>query len=535
MDYALPVLGGLGLFLFGMNTMADGLEKAAGNKLKKMIEALTKNRVMGVIVGAVVSMIVQSSSATTVMVIGFVNAGLMTLPQAVGVIMGANIGTTVTAQLIAFKLTDFAPLAVAIGVAIWIGAKKKKAKMYSEILIGFGILFIGMDMMGDGLKPLAGLPAFGSFLAGLENPLMGMLAGLGLTTIVQSSSASIGLLQALAGQGLINMNVAFPILFGENIGTTTTAIISSIGANKTAKRAALIHFLFNLVGTIIFMTILRYPIEWLVTYLTPLDVQRQIANAHTSFNVVNVLIQLPFAMLLVKAVEKLVPGSDLGDITESKYLDKRILETPSIAFGQATREAQRMGQLVLENLEESKIVFVEDKIQNLDKIFDREKRINKIQREITDYLVTLSNASLSDEQHGDVNALLYIIGDIERVGDHIENIAELAQYKSDNDLLFTDQAKGEMLEMYDKVKSAFEYSLLAYKNLDETLARQVLALEDEVDVLEKQNRTNHIDRLNQRVCNTGAGIIFLDAISNLERMSDHSKNIAMYVLDKFKD
>lgn len=534
MDYALPVLGGLGLFLFGMNTMGDGLEKVAGNRLKKMIESLTKNRVTGVLVGAVVSMIVQSSSATTVMVIGFVNAGLMTLPQAVGVIMGANIGTTVTAQLIAFKLTDYAPLAVAIGVAIWLGAKKKKAKMYSEILIGFGILFIGMDMMGDGLKPLAGLPAFANFMAGLENPIMGMLGGLGLTTIVQSSSASIGLLQALAGQGLISMNIAFPILFGENIGTTTTAIISSIGANKTAKRAALMHFLFNLVGTIIFMTILRYPIEWLVTYLTPDDIQRQIANAHTSFNVVNVLIQLPFAMLLVKTVEKLVPGTDV-DLSESKYLDKRIIETPSIAFAQAAREAQRMGELVLENLEESKVVFLENKMKNLDNIFDNEKRINKIQREITDYLVTLSNASLSDEQHKDVNALLYIIGDIERVGDHIENIAELAQYKADNDLYFTDQAKEEMSEMYDIVAKAFQSSLTSYKESDEKLARQVLTLEDEVDVLEKQNRTNHIERLNQRVCNTGAGIIFLDAISNLERMSDHSKNIAMYVLDKFKD
>ncbi len=534
MDYALPVLGGLGLFLFGMNTMADGLEKVAGNRLKKMIESLTKNRVAGVFVGAVVSMIVQSSSATTVMVVGFVNAGLMTLPQAVGVIMGANIGTTITAQLIAFKLTDYAPLAVALGVAIWLGVKKKKAKMYSEILIGFGILFIGMDMMGDGLKPLAELPAFANFMVGLENPVMGMLAGLGLTTIVQSSSASIGLLQALAGQGLINMNIAFPILFGENIGTTTTAILSSIGANKTAKRAALMHFLFNLIGTVIFMTILRYPVEWLVTYLTPNDIQRQIANAHTSFNVINVLIQLPFAMLLVKAVEKLIPGTDEETI-ESKYLDKRIIETPSIALGQAAREAQRMGELVLENLEESKIVFLEDKVKNLDDIFDREKAINKIQREITEYLVTLSNASLSDEQHKDVNALLYIIGDIERVGDHIENIAELAQYKVDNDLSFTAQATEEVLEMYNLCENAFRSSLAAYKEVDETLARKVLRLEDEVDELEKLNRTKHIDRLNNGLCETGAGIIFLDAISNLERISDHSKNIAMYVLDKFVD
>ncbi|HCO18164.1 MAG TPA: sodium-dependent phosphate transporter, partial [Tissierellales bacterium] len=339
MDLALPVLGGLGLFLYGMNLMGAGLEKAAGNKLKKMIEALTTNRFTGIIVGTIVTMIVQSSSATTVMVIGFVNAGLMTLPQAVGVIMGANIGTTITAQLIAFKLTDYAPLAVAIGVAMWIGARNKKAKNMSEILIGFGILFIGMDMMGDGLKPLANLPAFTNIMSSLNNPILGMLVGLGLTTIVQSSSASIGLLQALAGEGLISMHIAFPILFGENIGTTTTAMISSIGANKTAKRAAIIHFLFNLIGTIIFMTFLRYPIAWLVTYLSPDDVQRQIANAHTSFNIINVIIQYPFAMFLVRAAEKLVPGKDEADITESRYLDRRIIETPSIALGQAMREA----------------------------------------------------------------------------------------------------------------------------------------------------------------------------------------------------
>lgn len=534
MDLALPVLGGLGLFLFGMNTMGDGLEKAAGNKLKKLIGVLTKNRLTAVLVGIVVTIVVQSSSATTVMVIGFVNAGLMTLPQAVGVIMGANLGTTVTAQLIAFKLTDVAPLAVAIGVAIWIGAKNKKAKTYSEILIGFGILFIGMDMMGKGLKPLADLPAFANIMTSLTNPFLGMLVGLGLTTIVQSSSASIGLLQALAGEGLISMNIAFPILFGENIGTTTTAMISSIGANKTAKRAAIIHFLFNLAGTIMFMTIFRYPIEWLVTYLTPGDVQRQIANAHTSFNLINVIVQFPFAMLLVRAAEKLVPGEDQEEITESKFLDKRIIETPSIALGQASREALRMGDMVIENLAAARLVMLEEKTELIDSILAKEKSINKIQREITDYLVKLSNASLSDEQHTDVNAMLYIIGDIERVGDHIENLSELAQYKADNNLHFTPQAIDEMGEMFDLCTEVFSASLTAYKETDEALARQVLILEDEVDRLEKQNRTNHIERLNKMMCSTGAGIVFLDGISNLERISDHSRNIAMYVLDKFK-
>lgn len=301
MDIALPVLGGLGLFLYGMNLMGMGLQKAAGEKLKKLIEILTNNRLMGVLVGALVTMVIQSSSATTVMVIGFVNAGLMTLSQATGVIMGANIGTTITAQLIAFKLTDLAPLAVAIGVGVWIASSRKRAKNLAEIMIGFGILFIGMDMMGNGLKPLAGNPIFSNIMVSLEDPFLGILVGLGLTTIVQSSSASIGLLQALASQGLIGLDIAFPILFGDNIGTTTTALISSVGTNKTAKRAAVIHFLFNLMGTIIFMTLLRRPIENIVLKISPNDIQRQIANAHTLFNLINVAIQLPFARLLVKA------------------------------------------------------------------------------------------------------------------------------------------------------------------------------------------------------------------------------------------
>ncbi len=300
MDIFLSVAGGLGLFLYGMSLMGDGLQKVAGSKLKKLIEVLTNNRIMGVFIGTLVTMIVQSSSATTVMVIGFVNAGIMSLSQAVGVIMGANVGTTITAQLIAFNLTEYAPLAVAIGVGIWLAASKKKSKNIAEILIGFGILFIGMDMMGSGLKPLGDMPVFTNIIVSLRNPALGMLVGLVLTTIVQSSSASIGLLQALAGQGLLDMGIAFPILFGENIGTTTTALISSIGANKTAKRAAIIHFLFNLIGTILFMTLLKSAIETLVIRISPNDVQRQIANAHSFFNIINVIIQLPFANLLVK-------------------------------------------------------------------------------------------------------------------------------------------------------------------------------------------------------------------------------------------
>lgn len=531
MDIALPVLGGLGLFLYGMNIMGMGLQKVAGNKLKKLIEVLTNNRIMGVLVGALVTMIVQSSSATTVMVIGFVNAGIMTLTQAVGVIMGANIGTTVTAQLIAFNLTDYAPIAVIVGVALWLSSSKKKSKNIAEILIGFGILFIGMDMMGGGLKPLVDNPGFTNIMVKLNNPILAALVGLGLTTIVQSSSASIGLLQALASQGLITMNIAFPILFGENIGTTTTAMISSIGANKTAKRAAIIHFLFNLVGTIIFMTVLRMPIQNLVMKMSPNDIPRQIANAHSLFNIINVLIQLPFAGLLVKAAEFLVPGEDVKE-GEAKFLDDRILETPSIALGLADKEVVRMSEMVLDNLKKSEIALIEGNAEEMEIVVDQEQHINTLEKEITEYLVKLSKAPLSSDQHSHLNNLIYIVNDIERVGDHAENIAELAELKAKDDLNFTEDAIEELEVMFSKCEDGFKKAIQSFNEENISLSKDVLEIEAEVNKLEKRNRKNHIDRLNNGQCLTGPGVLFLDAISNLERISDHSSNIAMYVLDE---
>ena len=533
MDIALPVLGGLGLFLYGMNIMGTGLQQAAGNKLKNLIEVLTNNRFMGVIIGAIVTMVVQSSSATTVMVIGFVNAGIMNLTQAVGVIMGANLGTTVTAQLIAFNLTDYAPLAVAIGVAIWITTSNKKSKTNAEILIGFGILFIGMDMMSSGLKPLASSPAFSDVIVKLNNPFLAMLVGLALTTIVQSSSASIGLIQALASQGLLGINIAFPILFGENIGTTTTALISSVGANKTAKKAAIIHFLFNLVGTIIFMTVLRYPVEKIVQAMSPGQVSRQIANAHTLFNLLNVVIQLPFANLLVKAAEWLVPGEDEVK-GEAKYLDDRILETPSIALGQAAKEIIRMSEFVDDNLMRSAKGLVYGKQDEIEKVLDQEQKINKLEKEIMEYLAKLSNAPLSAEQHNQVNVLFYVVNDIERIADHAENIVELGQERLDNNLEFTENAINELNIMFEKCQLVFKKAIEAFKDGSVTVAKEVMAIEEEVNALENENRKKHIDRLNKGQCSTSPGVIFLDVISNLERVSDHSSNIAMYVLDEEK-
>ncbi|SDZ26518.1 phosphate:Na+ symporter [Proteiniborus ethanoligenes] len=533
MEIAFGVLGGLGLFLYGMNLMGTGLQKAAGQKLKRLIEILTSNRFMGVIVGIIVTAVIQSSSATTVMVIGFVNASLMTLSQAVGVIMGANIGTTVTAQLIAFKLSDYAPVVVAIGVAIWLFSSKKKNKEIAEIMIGFGILFIGMDFMSSHLKPLSNSQVFNDILTSLKNPVLGIIVGFGITTIVQSSSASIGLLLALASQGLLSIDIALPILFGDNIGTTTTALISSIGANKTAKRAALMHFLFNVVGTIIFMVVLRKPVESLVIYFSPNNIERQIANAHTLFNVINVVIQFPFAGLLVVIAEKLIKG-DEEKVQGLKYLDTRIIETPSIAVGQAAKEVLRMGRIVRENLRTAIESFYAKDESLTQKVFEEEKLINEIEREITKYLIQLSHAPLTDAQHATVTTLFHAINDIERVGDHAENIAELSQTRIDEKLWFTDMALDELHVMFDKVENTFSKSLLAFKTADPVIANEVIDLEAEVDIMEKEYRARHIERLNTQSCSPSSGIIFLDMISNLERISDHSSNIALYMLDALK-
>lgn len=534
MDIAIPVLGGLGLFLYGMNLMGLGLQKAAGERLKTLIEILTRNRLMAVLVGTLVTMIIQSSSATTVMVIGFVNAGLMDLSQAAGVIMGANIGTTVTAQLIAFDLVAYAPIAVAIGVALWLVSSKKRHKDIAEIFIGFGILFIGMEMMSGGLKPLVGNPIFSNIMIGLKDPFLGVLVGIGLTTIVQSSSASIGLLQALASQGLISLDIAFPILFGDNIGTTTTALISSVGANKTAKRAGVLHFLFNLIGTIIFMTILRSPIENIVLRISPDNIQRQIANAHTLFNIANTIIQLPFANLLVMAAEKLVPGEDDELDIGIKHLDPRIIETPSIALAQVMKEVMRMGHLVENNLNLASKAFKTKDEKYTTEVFHQEKLINRLEKDIIQYLVELSNAPLTDEQHMQVNTLYNFINDIERIGDHADNIAELSQIAIDEDLEFSEVAMEEYENIFNKTQTILGKALITFETNDQNMAKEVIKLEEEVDLLEEKYRFNHIDRLNKLQCSASSSVIFLDMLSNLERVSDHSFNIALYVLDNHK-
>lgn len=528
LEIAISLLGGLGLFLYGMNLMAEGLQKSAGDKLKKIVEKLTSNTVMGVLVGTVVTAIIQSSSAATVMVVGFVNAGIMSLSQAIGVIMGANIGTTVTAQLVSFKLEAIAPVALGIGIILYLFSKKEKTKELATILLGFGILFTGMEFMKDAVKPLAEYEGFRRALIYFgEHQFLGIIAGFAITGIIQSSSASMGMLIALASQGLIPLSSALPILYGDNIGTCVTSLLSSIGASRNAKRAATMHLTFNVIGTLIFVLILNYPISALVKWLDPTDAARQIANAHTIFNVVNVLILLPFAKYIVKIVLKIMPITEEESeaTAATKYLDERIIQTPSIALGNTVKEVSRMGQKANKALEYSMNSLINKSMTDVEKTVKYEEHVNLLQKEILNYLLKLSKSPLNDEERNKVDLLFNTVNDIERVSDHAENISELSRLAIEKDLQFSDTALEEMNNIYSKAKENFNVALKGLENYDKSIISKVYEIEDEVDALDKLYRKKHIERLNNGKCTIDSGVLFLDLLTNLERISDHSCNI----------
>ena len=532
----ISLIGGLGLFLYGISVMGEGLQKSTGPKLEKAIGLLTSNVVMGVLVGTVVTGIIQSSGATTVMVVGFVNAGIMNLYQAIGVIMGANIGTTVTAQLVSFDVSILSSIALGIGIVLYMAGSKSKPmlKNISEILIGFAILFIGMRFMKDAVAPLSEYPVFRKILAQLvKHPLLALLAGFLMTTILQSSSASMGILIALSSQGLMPLAGALPILYGDNIGSCTTSLISSIGANKNAKRAATMHLCFNVIGTLLFMFILNRPISAFVEYLNPSDPARQIANSHTLFNIVNVIILLPFSRLIVKLAMLLIPdksGEEEGDSVFTKYLDERMLETPAIAFGNIVRESLRMGYKANQSFTSSIIGLLEKSQEDIDVCFEREKIINEQQRKILDYLIKLSNKALDPKMRTTLDLLFHTVNDIERVGDLSENIAELAQARIENNINLSDKAIEEIEGIYAKVLDAYTLSLKAMKENNVNIAKEVLEIEEAVDNIEKNYRAQHMLRLNNDLCGIDSGIIYLDLLTNLERISDHSASIAMRVI-----
>ena len=531
------LVGGLGLFIYGMKMMGDGLEKAAGSRLKRLLEILTENRFMGLLVGTIVTAIIQSSSATTVMVVGFVNAGIMTLKQTVGVIMGANIGTTMTAFLISLNLTDIAPIAIFIGVGLIFFSKKHSIRSIGEIIAGFGILFLGMDLMSSSMAPLRDNVTFQNIVTQFSNPLIGVLAGAIFTMIVQSSSASIGILQALALQGLIGLDSAIYVLFGQNIGTCITAILASIGTNTNAKRAATIHLLFNAVGTIIFMIAMSLGIPYveLIESISPNRAVSQIANAHIGFNIINTALLFPFGNYLVKISEHLVHGKkEEFEEMRLKYLDKRIFETPPIAVAQIMKEVVRMANLSKNNVENAMKACLENEQSTIDEVYRYEEIINYLNREITQYLVLCNGLELPERDFRLVSGLYHVVNDIERIGDHAENLVEYAEYSIEHNLSFSDMAKAELEEMTNKVMEMLENTFTALKDRNYDLAERVLEQEEEIDNLKDKLRERHIERLNNQQCNPEAGVIFLDIVSNLERVADHATNIVQSVLDEGK-
>ncbi|MCF0147000.1 MAG: Na/Pi cotransporter family protein [Clostridium sp.] len=518
------LIGGLGMFLYGMKLMGDGLENAAGEKLKSILERLTSNKYIGVLVGAAVTAIIQSSSATTVMVVSFVSAGLMTLAQATGVIMGANIGTTITAQMVSFDLDAIAPIFVGVGAIILLVAKKKRVRDLAGIALGFGILFLGMGAMSTAMQPISEASWFRDFVIVVaDNSILGLLAGLGMTAVVQSSSATTGILVALATTGAIDMHLAFPVILGCNIGTCVTAILASLGANRTAKKAALVHLFFNTIGAVLFFPFINPFINFIQG--TDVNVARQVANAHTIFNITVTVVLLPLSGYLVKLVNLILPGDGEIEKEGAIYLDKKLLETPVVANGQVFKETLRMAEKAKKNVVLAMTAFTENSEEAAEKVYKNEKIINALEKDITDYLVELSQLELPEEDIKMFSSTYHVINDIERIGDHAENIADLAIEKMSKGIHLGDPAKEELKLIFDKTIEAIEISIKSYNNRNISAPKELETVEEEIDKLEKKLRENNIKRLHDKSCSAASSVVFLDLISNLERIGDHANNI----------
>lgn len=539
----IPFVGGLALFIYGMQIMAQGLQNAAGSKMKRLLEVLTKNKFLGVLLGTAVTAIIQSSSATSVMVVGFVNAGLMNLTQAMSVIMGANIGTTVTGWLVSsvewakfLSPTIIAPVVVMVGVIIMITAKKHTHREVSSIIIGFGILFIGIQMMSDAVYPLRESETFKTVFITLgHNPLLGVLAGAAVTAIVQSSSASVGILQTLAASGLVPFNAAVYIIMGQNIGTCITAMLSSIGASRNAKSAAYMHLLFNIIGTTIFSIFGIFYFKLLnpamgMEYIS----QTQISGVHTAFNIATTLLLFPFANVIIMLAKKLnhVPEDNEVDESSLIHLDDRVLETPSFAVQSAVQEVIRMGHIVEDNLTASVNALMERNPEKISEVRRRENVIDKLCDGISQYLVKICNTHINERENAIVTSLLNVVGDMERVGDHCENIADLADAMIEEGVTFSDTAVSELTGMVKSTTDSYVNALKSLEFSDVKFAYETVREEDCVDDMEAELRASHINRLANNLCNARSGIRFLDTLTNLERISDHALNIAQVVLNE---
>ncbi len=527
----LTLAGGMGLFLLGMKLMSEGLETAAGTRLKRMLEVLTSRKLLGMLVGAGTTAVIQSSSATTVMVIGFVNAGLITLSQAAGVIMGANIGTTVTGLLVALNPKDIAPAALLVGVVAMTFIKKKAAQYAGQIFAGLGLLFLGLNAMSSAMEPLRSFPPFiDMMVAFANNPLLGVLAGMVFTAVVQSSSASIGILQALAMQGAVpDIRAAVFILMGMNIGTCVTAILAALGGGRNAKRAAVIHLLFNVIGTAVFVAVcLLLPFPRLLDML-PGGMPTQIAAAHIVFNVATTLLLLPFSRLLVQLAQRIIPGRDenLGE-PALEYLDPRILSAPPVAAAQVQREVGRMADLAGENLRTAMDALIERSAAKAEQVYEQEKLLNFLNHSITSYLVKINGLELQEKDQAMIGSLFHVVNDLERIGDHAENIADDAVSCVEAGMQLSAQAAEELADMFEKTMRVYNMAVEHFKTRKLTVqtVEEIKTGEEEIDRLSKRLEQNHVDRLNQHQCTPEIGMVFVNVVANLERVSDHATNVA---------
>ena len=530
LSMTMALLGGLALFLYGMKLMGEGLEKAAGDRLKRLLEALTRNTLMGLLVGVVFTMIIQSSSATTVMVVGFVNAGLLDLMQATGVILGANIGTTVTAWIVAgFQATAFMPLVLLIGVAMMMFLKKLKLQRVGQVVAGFGMLFVGMGMMSDAMKPLAESAEFARLMTAFSNPIMALLVGVAVTAIIQSSSASVGILEMLAMQGLVPLETSLYIIMGTNIGTCVTAMLSAVGATRTAKRAALIHLMFNVLGTlVVFILVSLLPVSTWIGHIN--GPALQIAVAHTSFKVFEVLCFVLLRKWLVKLVMILVPGEDKqGEGKSLKFLDDRILSTPPIAVAQICKEIERMGDIAIANLTRAMDAFFNKDSSLINEVEQSEDVVNYLNHEITRYMVAAAQLDLPASDVEQLGEMFHVVNDLERIGDHAENMAEYANSRIEEEIPFSEDGLAELRDMLDKTVALFKLSMEAFHTRDQHLLPRVLVQEENIDDMEKTLQQSHVDRLTRGACTPRSGMIFSDMLSNLERVADHATNVAFSI------
>ncbi len=524
------LFGGLALFLFGMRTMSDGLQNAAGDRMQGILGRVTRLPILGVLVGALVTLVIQSSSATTVMVISFVNAGLLNLTQAIGVIMGTNIGTTVTAQLIAFDLTDLYLPLIVVGFFVGFFVKKASLKYFGQFMFGFGVLLMGLSFMAEAMAPLRDMPAFQDFIVRYGDiAVLGLLIGILITVVIQSSSAAMGILLALSFNDLIPLDTAIAVILGFNVGTCVTAILASIGLQTTAKRAAAAHLIFNVLGAVLCLLFLPL-FSKLVLAVTPGDHMPQlIANAHTLFNVINTIIFLPFVAVIARIVTRLVPEKKLEEPAGATFLDERMLGTPSAAMNLATEEVLQMGAEALAIFDMAMRGLIDGNVKKAETVLEAERRIDRVTREVSEYLAKISRHELTEEQSQDYVLLHHVLNDFERISDLCENIAELTQTAEAEGISFSDQGLIDLKEMSRLVSENIERAVAVLVSRNKKEVAAILAVESEIDNLEQAFRIRHIARFSDGLCQPHAGIVFLDVISNLERIGDHVANIAREV------